>query len=157
MLYRTSNPLLMVCSLLLFLLILDFKDFCLFCLFIFQNSPLCRGPFPPRVGPVLSQIQRAQILNSQVDVFLFIYCMSHLARQPYERIVFAYGDQRAIFSHYYFAWFFTRLAFFLQPSSWIIVLGILQLTEGSQPVQLLQEGCDEGCDEGSHNCEIFLV
>uniref|UniRef100_A0A3Q1FLF2 Protein PAT1 homolog 1 n=1 Tax=Acanthochromis polyacanthus TaxID=80966 RepID=A0A3Q1FLF2_9TELE len=30
------------------------------------NSPLCRGPFPPRVGPVLSQIQRAQLLNSQV-------------------------------------------------------------------------------------------
>ncbi|TNM86134.1 hypothetical protein fugu_008405 [Takifugu bimaculatus] len=29
------------------------------------NSPLCRGPFPPRVGPVLSQIQRAQILNPQ--------------------------------------------------------------------------------------------
>ncbi|XP_035771730.1 protein PAT1 homolog 1 [Neolamprologus brichardi] len=29
------------------------------------NSPLCRGPFPPRVGPVLSQIQRAQLLNSQ--------------------------------------------------------------------------------------------
>ncbi|XP_010788785.1 protein PAT1 homolog 1-like [Notothenia coriiceps] len=30
------------------------------------NSPLCRGPFPPGVGPVLSQIQRAQLLNSQV-------------------------------------------------------------------------------------------
>ncbi|KAM9857366.1 protein PAT1 homolog 1 [Aulostomus maculatus] len=30
------------------------------------NSPLCRGPFPPRVGPVLSQIQRAHLLNSQV-------------------------------------------------------------------------------------------
>uniref|UniRef100_A0A8D3AB88 Protein PAT1 homolog 1 n=1 Tax=Scophthalmus maximus TaxID=52904 RepID=A0A8D3AB88_SCOMX len=29
------------------------------------NSPLCRGPFPPGVGPVLSQIQRAQLLNSQ--------------------------------------------------------------------------------------------
>uniref|UniRef100_A0A3B5LQ74 Protein PAT1 homolog 1 n=1 Tax=Xiphophorus couchianus TaxID=32473 RepID=A0A3B5LQ74_9TELE len=29
------------------------------------NSPLCRGPFPPRVGPVLSQLQRAQLLNSQ--------------------------------------------------------------------------------------------
>uniref|UniRef100_A0A3B3H6D4 PAT1 homolog 1, processing body mRNA decay factor n=1 Tax=Oryzias latipes TaxID=8090 RepID=A0A3B3H6D4_ORYLA len=28
-----------------------------------SNSPLCRGPFPPRV---LSQIQRAQLLNSQV-------------------------------------------------------------------------------------------
>ncbi|XP_017297156.1 protein PAT1 homolog 1 [Kryptolebias marmoratus] len=33
------------------------------------NSPLCRGPFPPRVGPVLSQIQRAQLLNSQVGGF----------------------------------------------------------------------------------------
>ncbi|KAM9700044.1 LOW QUALITY PROTEIN: protein PAT1 homolog 1-like, partial [Menidia menidia] len=33
------------------------------------NSPLCRGPFPPRVGPVLSQIQRAQLLNSQVAGF----------------------------------------------------------------------------------------
>ncbi|XP_024145654.1 protein PAT1 homolog 1 [Oryzias melastigma] len=30
------------------------------------NSPLCRGPFPPRV---LSQIQRAQLLNSQVAGF----------------------------------------------------------------------------------------
>ncbi|MEQ2166098.1 hypothetical protein GOODEAATRI_024181 [Goodea atripinnis] len=34
-----------------------------------QNSPLCRGPFPPRVGPVLSQLQRAQLLNSQVAGF----------------------------------------------------------------------------------------
>ncbi|XP_044045627.1 protein PAT1 homolog 1 isoform X5 [Siniperca chuatsi] len=33
------------------------------------NSPLCRGPFPPGVGPVLSQIQRAQLLNSQVAGF----------------------------------------------------------------------------------------
>lgn len=33
------------------------------------NSPLCRGPFPPGVGPVLSQIQRAQMLNSQVAGF----------------------------------------------------------------------------------------
>ncbi|XP_029358197.1 protein PAT1 homolog 1 isoform X2 [Echeneis naucrates] len=33
------------------------------------NSPLCRGPFPPAVGPVLSQIQRAQLLNSQVAGF----------------------------------------------------------------------------------------
>ncbi|XP_041839245.1 protein PAT1 homolog 1 [Melanotaenia boesemani] len=33
------------------------------------NSPLCRGPFPPRVGPVLSQIQRAQLLSSQVAGF----------------------------------------------------------------------------------------
>ncbi|XP_014880048.1 protein PAT1 homolog 1 isoform X3 [Poecilia latipinna] len=33
------------------------------------NSPLCRGPFPPRVGPVLSQLQRAQLLNSQVAGF----------------------------------------------------------------------------------------
>ncbi|XP_028301775.1 protein PAT1 homolog 1 isoform X2 [Gouania willdenowi] len=33
------------------------------------NSPLCRSPFPPRVGPVLSQIQRAQLLNSQVAGF----------------------------------------------------------------------------------------
>ncbi|KAM9818174.1 protein PAT1 homolog 1 isoform X2 [Syngnathus typhle] len=32
----------------------------------FANSPLCRGPFPPGVGPMLSQIQRAQLLNSQV-------------------------------------------------------------------------------------------
>nr|XP_049577481.1 protein PAT1 homolog 1 isoform X4 [Syngnathus scovelli] len=31
-----------------------------------ENSPLCRGPFPPGVGPMLSQIQRAQLLNSQV-------------------------------------------------------------------------------------------
>ncbi|KAI4832241.1 hypothetical protein KUCAC02_015215 [Chaenocephalus aceratus] len=33
------------------------------------NSPLCRGPFPPGVGPVLSQIQRAQLLNSQMAGF----------------------------------------------------------------------------------------
>ncbi|XP_029287784.1 protein PAT1 homolog 1 isoform X2 [Cottoperca gobio] len=33
------------------------------------NSPLCCGPFPPGVGPVLSQIQRAQLLNSQVAGF----------------------------------------------------------------------------------------
>ncbi|KAF7649836.1 hypothetical protein LDENG_00135330 [Lucifuga dentata] len=33
------------------------------------NSPLCRGPFPPGVNPVLSQIQRAQLLNSQVAGF----------------------------------------------------------------------------------------
>ncbi|KAM8880271.1 protein PAT1 homolog 1 isoform 2-T2 [Spinachia spinachia] len=33
------------------------------------NSPLCRGPFPPGVGTVLSQIQRAQLLNSQVAGF----------------------------------------------------------------------------------------
>ncbi|XP_028998939.1 protein PAT1 homolog 1 [Betta splendens] len=33
------------------------------------NSPLYRGPFPPGVGPVLSQIQRAQLLNSQVAGF----------------------------------------------------------------------------------------
>ncbi|KAK2815552.1 hypothetical protein Q5P01_026019 [Channa striata] len=33
------------------------------------NSPLCRGPFPPGVGPVLSQLQRAQLLNSQVAGF----------------------------------------------------------------------------------------
>ncbi|XP_056228473.1 protein PAT1 homolog 1 [Seriola aureovittata] len=33
------------------------------------NSPLCRGPFPPAVGPVLSQLQRAQLLNSQVAGF----------------------------------------------------------------------------------------
>ncbi|XP_059191046.1 protein PAT1 homolog 1 isoform X2 [Centropristis striata] len=33
------------------------------------NSPLCRGPFPPGVGPVLSQIQRAQLLNSKVAGF----------------------------------------------------------------------------------------
>ncbi|XP_061628097.1 protein PAT1 homolog 1 isoform X2 [Phyllopteryx taeniolatus] len=32
----------------------------------FANSPLCRGPFPPGISPVLSQIQRAQLLNSQV-------------------------------------------------------------------------------------------
>uniref|UniRef100_A0A8P4FVP6 Protein PAT1 homolog 1 n=1 Tax=Dicentrarchus labrax TaxID=13489 RepID=A0A8P4FVP6_DICLA len=31
-----------------------------------QNSPLCRGPFPPGV---LSQMQRAQLLNSQVAGF----------------------------------------------------------------------------------------
>lgn len=29
------------------------------------NSPLSHSPFPPGVGPVLSQIQRAQMLNSQ--------------------------------------------------------------------------------------------
>ncbi|KAM7393556.1 hypothetical protein PAMP_020419 [Pampus punctatissimus] len=34
-----------------------------------QNSPLCRSPFHPGVGPVLSQIQRAQLLNSQVAGF----------------------------------------------------------------------------------------
>uniref|UniRef100_A0A8C6KAG7 Protein PAT1 homolog 1 n=1 Tax=Nothobranchius furzeri TaxID=105023 RepID=A0A8C6KAG7_NOTFU len=34
-----------------------------------QNSPLCRGPFAPRVGPVLSHLQRAQLLNSQVAGF----------------------------------------------------------------------------------------
>ncbi|XP_056264547.1 protein PAT1 homolog 1 isoform X2 [Pseudoliparis swirei] len=33
------------------------------------NSPLCRGPFPPGVGTVLSQIQRAQMRNSQVVGF----------------------------------------------------------------------------------------
>ncbi|XP_068177492.1 protein PAT1 homolog 1 [Antennarius striatus] len=33
------------------------------------NSPLCCSPFPPGVGPVLSQIQRAQLLNSQVAGF----------------------------------------------------------------------------------------
>lgn len=33
------------------------------------NSPLCRGPYPPRVGPVLSHLQRAQLLNSQVAAF----------------------------------------------------------------------------------------
>ncbi|XP_068582870.1 protein PAT1 homolog 1 [Cebidichthys violaceus] len=33
------------------------------------NSPLCRSPFPPGVGTVLSQIQRAQLLNSQVAGF----------------------------------------------------------------------------------------
>ncbi|XP_068447993.1 protein PAT1 homolog 1 isoform X2 [Clinocottus analis] len=33
------------------------------------NSPLCRSPFPPGVGTVLSQIQRAQLLNSQVVGF----------------------------------------------------------------------------------------
>ncbi|XP_036372741.1 protein PAT1 homolog 1 [Megalops cyprinoides] len=33
------------------------------------NSPLCRPPFPAGVGPVLSQIQRAQLLNSQVGAF----------------------------------------------------------------------------------------
>ncbi|XP_061686055.1 protein PAT1 homolog 1 isoform X2 [Syngnathoides biaculeatus] len=32
----------------------------------FSNAPLCRGPFPPGISPVLSQIQRAQLLNSQV-------------------------------------------------------------------------------------------
>ncbi|XP_062384752.1 protein PAT1 homolog 1 isoform X1 [Sardina pilchardus] len=35
----------------------------------FQNSPLCRPPFPAGVGPVLSQIQRAQMLNAQVGPF----------------------------------------------------------------------------------------
>ncbi|XP_058496741.1 protein PAT1 homolog 1 isoform X2 [Solea solea] len=33
------------------------------------NSPLCRSPFPPGVGPVLSQIKRAQLLSSQVAGF----------------------------------------------------------------------------------------
>ncbi|XP_008315531.1 protein PAT1 homolog 1 isoform X2 [Cynoglossus semilaevis] len=33
------------------------------------NSPLGRSPFPPGVGPVLSQIKRAQLLNSQVAGF----------------------------------------------------------------------------------------
>uniref|UniRef100_A0A4W5QJR3 PAT1 homolog 1, processing body mRNA decay factor n=1 Tax=Hucho hucho TaxID=62062 RepID=A0A4W5QJR3_9TELE len=33
------------------------------------NSPLCRRPFPAGVGPVLSQIHRAQMLNSQVAGF----------------------------------------------------------------------------------------
>lgn len=33
------------------------------------NSPLCRGPFPPGVGPVLSPIQRAQLLSAQVAGF----------------------------------------------------------------------------------------
>ncbi|KAB5518268.1 hypothetical protein PHYPO_G00163800 [Pangasianodon hypophthalmus] len=33
------------------------------------NSPLCRPPFPAGVAPVLSQIQRAQLLNSQVGPF----------------------------------------------------------------------------------------
>ncbi|XP_019899527.1 protein PAT1 homolog 1 isoform X2 [Esox lucius] len=33
------------------------------------NSPLCRPPFSAGVGPVLSQLQRAQMLNSQVAGF----------------------------------------------------------------------------------------
>lgn len=33
------------------------------------NAPMCRPPFPPGVGPVLSHIQRAQLLNSQVGPF----------------------------------------------------------------------------------------
>ncbi|KAK2909299.1 hypothetical protein Q8A67_005136 [Cirrhinus molitorella] len=33
------------------------------------NSPLSHPPFPAGVGPVLSQIQRAQLLNSQVGQF----------------------------------------------------------------------------------------
>ncbi|XP_012685168.1 protein PAT1 homolog 1 isoform X2 [Clupea harengus] len=33
------------------------------------NSPLCRPPFPAGVGPILSQIQRAQLLNSQMGPF----------------------------------------------------------------------------------------
>uniref|UniRef100_A0A667WM34 Protein PAT1 homolog 1 n=1 Tax=Myripristis murdjan TaxID=586833 RepID=A0A667WM34_9TELE len=33
------------------------------------NSPLCHGPFHPGVGPVLPQIQRAKLLNSQVAGF----------------------------------------------------------------------------------------
>ncbi|XP_066517968.1 protein PAT1 homolog 1 isoform X2 [Hoplias malabaricus] len=33
------------------------------------NSPLCRPPFAAGVGPVLSQIQRAHVLNSQVGPF----------------------------------------------------------------------------------------
>ncbi|XP_023657299.1 protein PAT1 homolog 1 [Paramormyrops kingsleyae] len=33
------------------------------------NSPLCRPPFPGGVGPVLSQLQRAQLLSSQVGAF----------------------------------------------------------------------------------------
>ncbi|XP_035274912.1 protein PAT1 homolog 1 [Anguilla rostrata] len=33
------------------------------------NSPLCRPPFSAGVGPVLSQIQRAQLLSSQVGGF----------------------------------------------------------------------------------------
>ncbi|XP_062864756.1 protein PAT1 homolog 1 isoform X2 [Trichomycterus rosablanca] len=33
------------------------------------NAPLCRPPFGPGVAPVLSQIQRAQLLNSQVGPF----------------------------------------------------------------------------------------
>lgn len=33
------------------------------------NNPLCCSPFPPGVAPVLSQIQRAQLLNSQVAGF----------------------------------------------------------------------------------------
>ncbi|XP_062243549.1 protein PAT1 homolog 1 isoform X1 [Platichthys flesus] len=34
------------------------------------NSPLCRSPFPPGVVPVLSQIQQAKLLNSQVAGFV---------------------------------------------------------------------------------------
>ncbi|KAJ8281276.1 hypothetical protein GJAV_G00065700 [Gymnothorax javanicus] len=33
------------------------------------NSPLCRPPFTAGMGPVLSQIQRAQLLSSQVGAF----------------------------------------------------------------------------------------
>lgn len=42
-----------------------------------QNSPLCRGPFPPGVGPVLSQIQRAQLLNSQVTPHTHAHKFGH--------------------------------------------------------------------------------
>lgn len=44
-----------------------------------QNSPLCRGPFPPRV---LSQIQRAQLLNSQVPT---VHTHMH-TRHPHEQV-----------------------------------------------------------------------
>ncbi|KAJ8335960.1 hypothetical protein SKAU_G00393030 [Synaphobranchus kaupii] len=38
------------------------------------NSPLCRPPFSAGVGPVLSQIQRAQLLNSQTPTFNHNIC-----------------------------------------------------------------------------------
>lgn len=152
MLYRTSNPTLMACSLLLLLLILDIKGFSFFCLFIFQNSPLCRGPFPPRVGPVLSQIQRAQILNSQVDVSLFIFRSVTLSKTTLGEDGLCRWSRRSNFSYFYMILYKANIF----PTAFIVNNSIkhsVQPTESSQPVQLLLEVRDEGC----HNCDIYQL
>lgn len=86
-------------------------------------------------------------------MFLYFYlALSHLARQPQERTSFAGGGHRAILSPHYFCMILYKLGIFL--TAFILSDSMrhsVQPTEGSQLVQLLQEGCDEGC----HNCDIF--
>lgn len=55
----------------------DFFFFFFYLISLFQNSPLCRPPFPAGVAPVLSQIQRAQLLNSQVTNHPLTITTSH--------------------------------------------------------------------------------